>query len=79
MKLKSLSLCKKNEELGRVDAEKFGIKSGTFYDIKKNRDKIQKHFLTLDDDGSSKKVQKRIKPTKFTDSDQAVYKWYKQK
>ncbi|KAG7157472.1 Tigger transposable element-derived protein 7-like 60, partial [Homarus americanus] len=32
----------------------------------------------LEDPGSSKEVQKRIKPAKFTDLDKAVYKWYKQ-
>ncbi|KAG7160673.1 Tigger transposable element-derived protein 7-like 27, partial [Homarus americanus] len=85
MKLKSLSLEEKNKVLDRVDAgesmrlvcEEFGIKSSTFYDIKKSRDKIRKYSLSLEDPGRSKKVQKRIKPTMFVDLDQAVYKWYK--
>lgn len=60
MKLKYLSLEDKLKVLERVDSGatmqtvciEFGVKPSTFYDIKKNRDKIrQQHLL---DNGSSK-------------------------
>ncbi|XP_061435531.1 uncharacterized protein LOC133360736 isoform X4 [Lethenteron reissneri] len=86
LKYKSLSLRDKSKVLDRIDAgvpmrmvcEEFDIKSSTFYDIKKGREKIRKHALTLEDPSGSKRVQKRIKATKFVDLDSAVYKWYKQ-
>lgn len=60
MKLKYLSLEDKLKVLERVDSGatmqmvcvEFGVKPSTFYDIKKNRDKIRQQLLV--DNGSSK-------------------------
>lgn len=86
MKLKTLSINDKRKLLDRVDAgasmrmmcEEFDIKTSTFYDIKKNKEKIRRHSLTLDDPGSSTKQKKRIRAVKHVDLDEAVYRWYKQ-
>ena len=86
MKLKTLSIPEKMKVLDAMDAgvgmrhvcEQFGIKSSTFYDIKKARDKIKKRASELEDAGGSKKVPKRIKSAKYADLDAAVFKWYKQ-
>ncbi|XP_013787899.1 tigger transposable element-derived protein 7-like [Limulus polyphemus] len=86
LKLKSLSLKEKIKVLERMDVgasmhnvcEEFGIKTSTFSDIKKSGYKIKVHALSLEDSSSSNKTQKRINPAKYSNWDQAVYKWYKQ-
>ena len=69
IKVKSLSLQEKVKVLARIDAgaslgavcAEFDIKSNTFYDIKKNKEKIRGHAHTLDDTSTSNTPGKRIK------------------
>lgn len=81
MKLKTLSLEDKLRVLDQVDActsvqmvyAEFDLKTSTSCDIKKNRDRIQQHSLSLED--CSNKVKMTFKPAKLANLDKTVYKW----
>lgn len=86
MKLKTLTLAEKMKLLDRVDAgatmkkicEEFDLRPSTFYDIKKNREKIREHSLSLKEANSTRNSLKRIKVMKNPGLNEAVYNWYEQ-
>ncbi|KAK3857973.1 hypothetical protein Pcinc_035807 [Petrolisthes cinctipes] len=83
IKLKILSLQDKLRLLLRVDegasmleiCAEFEMKPSTFYDIKRNKDKIRSHALTQEELGVT--LQKKMRHDKYSILNRAVLRWYR--
>ena len=81
-KLKTITVEEKLKILNDIDAglsmpivcERYGIKKSTFYDIRRDKQKIRDFAEAR----GGKASVKKIKTLKLADLDEAVFKWYKQ-
>ena len=84
-KLKTLPVSEKLKILDDIEAgcsmliafERYGIKKSTFYDIRRDKQKIR-DFASARGVQPGKTPIKRIRTLKHEDLDEAVFKWYKQ-